>query len=86
MKGKKTFTKQHAEEIRKLLKTKMNKGKSEQKKIRDTIRDLGFYISDFNSSTIPFTVNDFDQLIKDGKITIIKPCFLKKLFLKNIVF
>ncbi len=83
MKSKQVFSVEQVEEIRKLLREKMNKSDSEQKLIRDKIRALGFYIRDYHKSSRPFTVEDFDQLIKDGKIKITKPCLIKKLF--NII-
>ena len=47
----------------------MNSNKSEQKNIRNEMRDMNFYISDFTDIK-GFDVDDYSQLIEDGKITI----------------
>lgn len=71
MKGKSNFTKSECVILMRLIKRKVNSNKSEQKKIRDEMRDMYFYISDFTDKK-GFDVDDFSQLIEDGKITIVE--------------
>lgn len=47
MKGKATFTKQEADEIITLIRQKVVAAQPEQKRLRDKIRKIGFYASDF---------------------------------------
>ena len=68
--GEKVFSVAEAEKIRHLLQRKVQATRSEQKVIRASIRRLGFYISDFTSSTEGFTASDFDDLVERGEITI----------------
>ena len=58
MKGKKEFTKTTTNQIEKLIKLKLNATAAEQKSIRNKIRRLGFYASDFGLRG-GYTVNDF---------------------------
>lgn len=70
MKGRTQFTKEEAHTIRSLLDRKNQyPGKEWQKPIRDQIRSIGFYISDFGASS--FTSGDFDKLIQYGRIKIV---------------
>jgi len=70
-KGITQFTKNQANSIRMLIKKKLVAGRNEQKRIRDQIRDIGFYYSRFSKSKHGYTVDDFNTLIAEGKITII---------------
>ncbi len=63
MKGKSIFTKKEADEIIALITQKLNASASEQKKIRDNIRKLGFYASDFGIGG-GYTVADFKKVVK----------------------
>ena len=71
MKGKSNFTKSECVILMRLIKRKVNSNKSEQKNIRNEMRDMNFYISDFTDKK-GFDVDDFSQLIEDGKITIVE--------------
>ena len=71
MKGKSNFTKSECVILMRLIKRKVNSNRLEQKKIRGEMRDMDFYISDFTDK-IGFDVDDFSQLIEDGKITIVE--------------
>lgn len=71
MKGKSNFTKSEYAILKRLIKRKVNSNKSEQKNIRNEMRDMNFYISDFTDKK-GFDVDDFSQLIEDGKITIVE--------------
>ena len=64
------FTKDEAECIMNLLNEKTNSKPNKQKGIRQKIRNIGFYITDFDDSYQGFTTEDFKRLIKDGKIKI----------------
>lgn len=70
MQGKNIFTSLEAEMIRNLLREKSLASRSEQKKIRAKLRDLEFYITDFDQSQSGFTVIDFENLIKNKIIVI----------------
>lgn len=63
MKGKNMFTQGEAEKIIRLIERKLVAGKEEQKRIRDEIRGLGFYMSDFSNKK-KYTVADFKQHVK----------------------
>jgi len=71
MKGKRKFTRIEAEQIRFLIREKNKATPSQQKGIRNKIREKGFYYSDFCSSKEGYTTNDFDALIQFGQIEII---------------
>lgn len=71
MKGKREFTEDEANKIRNLIKQKLLASKNEQKGIRNKIRALKFFFSDFSDKK-GYTVDDFNQLIKSGQIRIIK--------------
>ena len=69
--GKKEFTYQEANRIKELLYQKTNAIRDEQKSLRSNIRNIGFYITDFDYSFAGFTEYDFDDLVRKGEITII---------------
>lgn len=71
MKGQNTFTTSQANEIRKLIAEKVRSTSDKQKGIRDKIRKLGFYYSDFCSDKDGYTVADFEALIRSGRIKIV---------------
>lgn len=58
MKGKATFTPSEAEQIEALISAKLKATSDKQKGIRDKIRKLGFYASDFNIGN-GYTAADF---------------------------
>jgi len=70
MKGKREFTEDEANKIRNLINQKLLASTNEQKGIRNKIRVLKFYFSDFSDKK-GYTVDDFNQLIKSGQIRII---------------
>jgi len=71
MQGKNRFTSIEAQKIKGLLRAKNRADRSEQKMIRRKLREIGFYITDFDNSQAGFTENDFENLIKTGLIKII---------------
>jgi hypothetical protein len=72
MKGRTAFTASEKQRIGTLL-IELRSGipKSQQKKIRDKLRNMGFYITDFDNTYSGFTGSDFFQLIEEKKIKII---------------
>jgi len=69
MKGRRKFTKAEAEQIRSLIKQKLEASTTEQKTIRAKIRKVGFHFSDFSNKK-GYNVQDFDDLVSSGQITI----------------
>jgi len=64
MKGKSKFTKDEANKIIAFIEQKLKAGKDEQKKIRDKIRVLGFYSTDFGMGPgYGYTVEDFKNVV-----------------------
>lgn len=63
MKGKKTFRKKEAAEIKKLIRQKLVADTDTQKRLRTRIRALGFYITDFSKKK-GYTVADFEKLTR----------------------
>lgn len=74
MKGKKTFTKDEINEIKSLIKEKLEAPKNEQKGIRNKIRRKGFYWEDFHPRTespkVEYNIENFEKLISQRNITI----------------
>ena len=70
MKGRSTFTKLEASEIRRLLTEKQTADRDTQKRVRGRLRTLGFYISDFSDDIQGFTASDFNRLVDRGTISI----------------
>lgn len=70
MKGKFEFTKNEIEQIKELINKKILASKNKQKSIRNKIRSLNFYFSDFSNKK-GYTVQDFENLIKSGEIKIV---------------
>lgn len=70
MARKTKFTEFEANQIRKLINKKLIASNNEQKTIRNKIRNLGFYFSEFSTKK-GYTVQDFENLIKTGKIKIV---------------
>lgn len=73
MKGKDRFSRSEADEIRQLLDlVRRAEPGQPQKLLRDRLRAMGFYISDFARGPAGFTRSDFDDLVRDGRVTIIE--------------
>lgn len=70
MQGKSTFTKQEAQTLRNLIVNKVRSDRNKQKQLRDKMRALGFYITDFDKSNKGFSIEDFERLVKQGKVNI----------------
>lgn len=70
MKGRDRFTKSEAGEIKRLLRHIRGEPGTPQKILRDQLRRLGFYISDWADGPRGFTPSDFDCLVSREAITI----------------
>ena len=71
MKGRREFKTNEADEISALLHKKVKSDSNEQKNIRNKIRSMGFYISDFDHLNRGFSDDDFKVLIEKGQVKII---------------
>ncbi len=71
MKGSRRFSHETAQQIRTLLADVRRADRATQKNLRQRIRKLDFYISDFNRPIAGFRPDDFDELVRAGKIEII---------------
>ena len=69
-KGRTTFSARRIRRIRRLLIAKIAAPRPQQKAIREKIRNTGFYISDFRTTSRAFTAEDLDDLIASGAIKI----------------
>ena len=69
---RKSFSLSEIRQIELLIEKKLVASDSQQKTIRNNIRSIGFYWSDFHSRDVPYTVENFRQLIIDGDIHVIE--------------
>ena len=67
MKGKARFTAAEAMLIRQVLRRRVALSPDEQKRVRDQLRDTGFYISDWASGLTP---EGSDRLARECRITV----------------
>ncbi len=70
MKGKKVFSISEARSIRALLVQLARTPSEEKKGVRDQLRSLGFYITDFTNSKAGFRAEDFDSLVSSGQVSV----------------
>jgi hypothetical protein len=71
MKGRDHFNPDEAEEIRRLLRgVRQAEQGAAQKALRDRLRALGFYITDWAGGPQGFTASEFDDLVERGLVTI----------------
>jgi hypothetical protein len=70
IKGRNTFTKKEVDDIRKLLKLKNTSARAKQVVYRSKLREMGFYITDFDQTQSGFTTYHLDDLIRKGIIRI----------------
>jgi hypothetical protein len=70
MRTSRTFTPEAAQEIRALLLAVRRSPRAQQTRLRQQIRDRGFYISDFARPQSGFASDNFDQLIDQGTIQV----------------
>ena len=66
MKGKRSFTNIEMLEIIDLIEQKVVASKNEQRNIRNKIRSLGFYFSDFSNKK-GYNVDDFKELFEKAE-------------------
>lgn len=64
------FTPDEASEIKHLLEEIRRSDRAHQKRLRHTLRSMGFHINDFSHSNKGFTPGDFDDLVARGTITV----------------
>ncbi len=69
-KGRTKFTSAEAAKIRGLLAETRRAERSGQRRLRDGLRRIDFYITDFDQSFRGFGPEDFDQLISQGVVEI----------------
>lgn len=72
MKGRDTFTAAEVNTLKKLIAEKQSASVHRQNSIRQKIRDLNFYYSDFGSLKEDYTVEEFEALIHSGAISILE--------------
>lgn len=70
MRGKETFTPVEIERIKSLLEKKVDARPMTQRRIREQLRRIGFYISDYDHTFAGFTPADLDQLIESGRVVV----------------
>lgn len=71
MKRKNVFTTLEVNTIKQLIADKLQAPPGKQKVIRQRIRDIGFYYSDFITPSEGYTVAGFEELIQSGQIGVI---------------
>ncbi len=69
-KGRTEFTSAEAAEIRRLLAETRRSPRGGQKRLRDRLRRVGFFITDFDQSFKGFSSEDFDRLVAQGLVDI----------------
>ena len=87
MKGKSLFTQKESEKIIALIQQKQFADRATQKNIRNKIRALGFYTSDFGI-TGGYTVNDFLSVVSEVEVETdadIKPNHQKKVINIDVI-
>lgn len=71
MKGRNRFTADETSQLKSYIRQKQSAPAEEQKRCRDKMRALGFYISDFQSGSEGFSDRDFDRLIECGAVEVV---------------
>ena len=69
MKGKNTFTAKEIDNLKQLIRLRVNADRDDQKRIRNVMRRIGFYGSDFG--IFDCQVSDLEGLIRSGVIKVI---------------
>jgi serine/threonine-protein kinase len=70
VKGRASFSEGEADKIRSILAEIRRAERTRQKELRDKLRSMGFFISDWSSNQSGFTASDFDDLIRNGWVLI----------------
>jgi hypothetical protein len=68
MSGRNEFTEEEIDEIRGALCELRRVDSGRQKTIRDRLRRIGFYITDYSHEADGFTVSDFEEMLSCGTI------------------
>ena len=74
MKGKREFTKSEIEELKSLISQKVKSDRTMKKSLRNKMRNIGFYISNFTENKQgegEFDIDDFNNLIHSGQIVVL---------------
>lgn len=64
------FTETELDQIKSLLKQVRRSDRDRQKSLRNQLRRMGFYISDYATDQAGFTASDVDRLVARGTITV----------------
>ena len=64
------FTLEEARALRLMARRLDLADEDDQKRLRDGMRGLGFYISDFEKAGSRFGLADFDRLIEEGRLKV----------------
>lgn len=70
MRGRRSFTRDDIEKLRRLIRRKETADRPAQKILRSKMRQTGFYITDFERDHSGFTTSDLDHLVSSGSIEI----------------
>jgi sensor histidine kinase regulating citrate/malate metabolism len=70
--GRRSFTREEVDELRRLIREKQTADSSRQKVLRARMRRMEFYISDFAADPGGFVVSDLDELISRGTIEVVE--------------
>lgn len=70
MRGRNTFTTVELERIKTLLEKKSDDRPMVQRRVRENLHRIGFYISDYDFTFAAFTPGDLEQLIKSGRVLV----------------
>src|SRR3954468_13247521 len=70
MEKRNSFTQKEVNSLRALIKELRLAHRSKQKGIRQKMRNMGFYISEYESKNQGFNLGDFQNLLLTGKIKI----------------
>jgi hypothetical protein len=68
MPSRNEFTSKEIDEIRGALRELRRVDSGRQKTIRDRLRRIGFYITDYSHDADGFTVSDFEEMLSRGTI------------------
>lgn len=70
LQGRDTFSRKEIEKLKELLERKARADPDEQKKIRQQMRRMDFYISDFDPTGRGFLAADLEDLVRNGTIKV----------------
>jgi hypothetical protein len=65
-----TFTRDEAKQIKAMLSEVRHVDPPAQKRLRQKLRSIGFYITDYSADADGFTASEFDFLVSQGTIEV----------------